>query len=132
MSISTGKAIPFYEKGKGLLTVLDQAQIGFTVGRVFFIQYSKQDVERGGHAHRKCQQIIYCLTGRIKILSASGINLDESALLSAGEYAYIPAMHFIWIVFITDDATLAVLCSESFQESDYIRDYSTFKKIIYK
>ena len=82
---------------------------------------------RGKHAHYKCNQVLVCISGRIDI--------DYEASTHKGTITLHPGDTFLhknleWaeLNFVDKQSTMLSLCSEEYNEEDYIRDYSIFLK----
>ncbi len=105
--------------------------IPFLPKRYFAIRDVPEDNNiRGQHAHYECEQFLICLNGVVKVDLDDGKSIDSFLLDSPEKGIYIPRK--IWGVqqFQTPDTVLLVFASHYYEESDYIRDYNFFKKII--
>lgn len=133
MNTSTPKIldIPSFRDARGELNVVEASkQCGFDVRRVYYFYGSQPDIIRGNHAHKKLKQFMICLNGSvdIKITDASGdhhFKLDHPSkglLLQGSCWRELQNVQF--------DTVVAVLASEEYDESDYIRDYGDFQKWI--
>ena len=104
----------------------------FEIKRVYYIWGTDKNVVRGKHAHRKLEQVIVCTSGSCDFVLDDGkervkIHLDNPSV----------GLHIksnIWREFtnFSSDCVVMVLASEHYDESDYIRDYETFKTEIVK
>ena len=94
----------------------------------YFIVYNVQNKEiRGEHAHKKLSQFLVCIVGNCSVMLDDGLNNREEYLLdNPGLGLLIPPL--VWGVQYkySQDAVLLVLASETYDESDYIRDYDQF------
>ncbi len=101
-------------------------EIGWKASRVFIINIPKNG-ERGGHAHLKCRQVIIVSFGSVSISYFDGKNWGEVKLESSDSCLTVPAE--IWIdIKANEKSQLLVLASDTFSESDYIRDMDKFKE----
>lgn len=128
MDLDAVKFIQFPEiKGNGsALTVYDSSScVPFTIKRVFSI-YSKNYQSRGEHAHKECQQLLICTSGKIKITCKNKTDSCVHVLASANQGILIPPMIWASQDYLEENTILTVLCSHSYDENDYIRDYKTF------
>jgi|688.fasta_scaffold291796_2 dTDP-4-dehydrorhamnose 3,5-epimerase len=109
---------------RGLLGEFTLQQIEFKVKRIYWV-YSKLNQNRGFHAHKELYQFLVVLEGRIKIMLDDAQSSQEF-LLAPGENLLIRPG--VWREFVAHDgdATILVLASEEYRESDYIRDYDEF------
>ncbi len=100
------------------------------VPRRYFIVYDVPSKEvRGEHAHRKLEQFLVCIRGKLSLMLDDGdtravVNLDSPKV-----GVYIPPM--VWGVQYgyTQDAVLLVLASDKYDADDYIRDYDEFLRM---
>ena len=116
---------------RGSLHVIEfSTLIGFDPARVFTIQDVPKNSSRGKHAHKQCIQVLQSLIGTVeaKIEFKGG---NTTVLLdSPKKVLCVPPMNWLEIKFLEEVTILNVYASEVFKESDYIRDYSEFLKII--
>lgn len=103
-----------------------EKEIPFKPKRFFMVFDVPSKETRGEHAHRKCTQFLICVRGSCRVLVDDGQRRQEiildtpdiGLLINPGiwgtQYQY------------SEDAVLAVFASETYDESDYIRDYSSF------
>ena len=120
-------SIPSYTEENGSLVVLEEDVVPFTIVRVFVVSAEKGSV-RGEHAHKECVQLLSCLSGSIDVLCDDGTSEVEYTLNSLDQALLIPAG--IWCVqkYKSKKSSLMVLCDQQYDENDYIRNYSQFKK----
>ncbi|MFL9834777.1 sugar 3,4-ketoisomerase [Chryseobacterium terrae] len=112
----------------GYITVAEaQKNVSFDIKRVYWTYYTPQDIIRGGHAHKKLQQIIFAVSGTIEFntLDLQG-NTNTFILDSPAKGLYLP--HLIWRdIKFSHSAVLLCLASELYDEKDYFRDFEEFK-----
>ena len=94
----------------GALTVVEKAP--FDIKRAFWLH----DISgwRGGHGHKKCEQLIVSLHNRILIKSGD----MQWQLLGPCTGLYVPPGNQIDI--FGPGAVVLVLCSEYYDEDDYV------------
>ena len=110
--------------------VIDFAQIPFQPKRAFLVFDTPENQIRGEHAHIMCKQFLVCVKGEIRVTLEYSFKNTETHLLKEGEGCFIDTLVWGKQEFITDDSILLVFASLEYQESDYIRDYEAFKKIV--
>jgi len=88
------------------------------------------DVVRGKHAHKKLQQILFCIHGSCKLRLDDGLSKEEIDLNNPNEGILITNNMWREMYDFSSDAVLLVLASELYDESDYIRDYDEFLKYV--
>lgn len=112
----------------GHIAIAENSQLPFVIRRTYWTFHTPADVPRGHHAHKALRQIIFAVSGSIRIVleNVAGDKLTFE-LTDPWRGLYIPPMYWRTIYFM-DDAVLLCLASEEFEESDYIRDYALFRK----
>ncbi|HCN50957.1 MAG TPA: WxcM-like domain-containing protein [Chryseobacterium sp.] len=112
----------------GYITVAEaQKNVPFAINRVYWTYFTPQDVIRGGHAHKKLQQVIFAVSGTIEFntLDLEG-NENTFILDSPSKGLFIPELIWRDIKF-SHNAVLLCLASELYDEHDYFRDFEDFK-----
>ena len=125
--------IPFCVHGdnRGQLIALEEfKEIPFSIKRVYYIYGTKEGVRRGFHAHRDLEQILICVNGSCKIHLDDGKETEEVILNKPNEGLYISSNVWREMYDFSSDAVLLVLASKLFDESDYIRNYDDFLKML--
>ena len=119
------------DETRGLLGVAEfPKHIPFTPKRLFYFVMQPAGAQRGGHAHIKQHQFIITLSG---VLTVHGWDRDAAwteRLDTPSVGLYCAPMTWLEITFETQDAVVAVLASDIYDEADYIRDRSEFDKLI--
>lgn len=117
----------------GYITVAESLKnIPFEIKRVYWTYYTPQDVTRGGHAHRKLEQLIFAVSGRIEFNTINLEGIKETFILdSPSKGLYLPRLIWRDIKF-SHSAVLLCLASELYDESDYFRNYQDFKNYQYE
>lgn len=115
------------ERTEGNLSPLyGGVHVPFAIKRVYYLYDVPGGAERGGHAHRRLQQLIVAASGSFKLTLDDGQNRRTVTLDRSYYGLYVPTM--VWRE-ITDFCTGAVylaFASLAYDESDYIRDYQEF------
>lgn len=98
----------------------------FPINRIYYIYDVPVGTQRGGHAHKKLRQLLFCPHGAIEILLTDG-NEHVSVMLDRPSKALLIGPG-LWrdMLWHTDRAVLCVAASEHYDETDYIRDYEAF------
>ncbi|AZA78952.1 WxcM-like domain-containing protein [Chryseobacterium sp. G0186] len=112
----------------GYITIAEaQKNIPFDIQRVYWTYYTPQDVTRGGHAHKKLQQVIFAVSGTITFNTEDKEGNKETFVLDhPTKGLYLPELIWRDIQF-THNAVLLCLASELYDEKDYFRDFEEFK-----
>jgi dTDP-4-dehydrorhamnose 3,5-epimerase-like enzyme len=111
----SGKLVPFYCNQKNKFPFLNK--------RVFLI-YGKKNFKRSNHAHKICNQLLFCVTGKIQIT----VNKKKKYILTAndGKGLLIQKLHWTEINFMRKESILMVFCDQHYSSEEYIRDYNEF------
>ncbi len=92
-----------------------------------FIVSSSANTERGQHAHLRATQYLFCLNGLIEVEMLDGTNSLKKVLQPKDNGLKIP--RGIWTVQkFKSDSILMVISSEKYDEKEYVRDFTLFKK----
>ena len=113
--------------GMGALSFFEgEHDLPFAIKRIYYIHDVPAGIQRGGHAHKKLHQVLFCPCGSILITLDDGKNRRE-ILLDKPEKALIIGPG-LWreMLWQKADSVLCVAASEYYDEKDYIRDYECF------
>ena len=112
----------------GYITIAEnQKNVPFDIQRVYWTYYTPQDVIRGGHAHKKLEQVIFAVSGTIIFNTEDKDGNKETFLLDhPSKGLFIPKLIWRDIQF-SHSAVLLCLASEVYDEDDYFRDFEEFK-----
>lgn len=118
-----------FEAPNGVLCVYESGkQVPFGVQRVFTV-FAKAGQVRGDHAHRRCTQLLVCVSGRILVSCDNGYCVKEYLLDHMGAGLLVPPG--VWArQDYQNSAVLMVLCDRGYEAEDYIRDYGDFKAFL--
>jgi dTDP-4-dehydrorhamnose 3,5-epimerase-like enzyme len=116
----------------GIISVAEAGRhVPFDIRRVYYI-YSLNYFHsiRGLHAHRKLEQALFCINGSVRIDLDDGwrqasIKLDRPNI---GIYLGVELWHKMGD--FGHNCILLVLASDYHKESDYIRNYEEFLKLV--
>jgi len=131
MSLIRIIGLPFLEDERGSLVAIEvNKHIPFEVKRVYYIFGTQSGVSRGFHAHKNLQQLAVCVAGKCRMLLDDGISKESVWLDSPTKGLLIGNNVWREMHEFSDDCVLLVLASEYYDESDYIRNYSDFLKVL--
>jgi dTDP-4-dehydrorhamnose 3,5-epimerase-like enzyme len=119
--------LPVISDTRGDLTFIEnQKHIPFDIARVYYLYNLPVDANRGGHAHRDLQQVIFALSGSFRILLDDGQRKTEVILRNPSIGLYINRMVWREMDFFSQSAVCMVIASNPYDESDYYRNYEGF------
>jgi hypothetical protein len=114
---------------RGDLTFVEGGnQIPFNIARVYYLYNVPVDAERGGHAHRDLEQIVFALSGSFRLKVDDGISEAEYWLRDPSKGIYISRMIWREMDCFSQGAVCMVLASQPYDEGDYCRNYEEFMK----
>jgi dTDP-4-dehydrorhamnose 3,5-epimerase-like enzyme len=102
--------------------------VPFDIKRVYYIFGTQAGVSRGFHAHRALQQVAICVTGKCRMVLDDGQRSEDVWLDSPTKGLLIGDLVWREMHDFSPDCVLLVLANEHYDEGDYIRDYTEFKK----
>lgn len=95
------------------------------IPRLFFIKDVPYGVSRGGHAQANGEQYLIMLNGFCK-LNVRDKSTEKSYLLNSNSPFYLPRMKWVTLTDFSPGALLLVLCNQSFEGCEYIRNLSDY------
>lgn len=121
----------FKENETGFLLPINLKNLPYIPKRIFILKNKFAGAVRGNHAHKIDKQILFCISGFIKIKYE---NKDETGIreMKFGDSYSSKENEWLEIEMIEKDSSLLVFCSIEYDENEYIRDYEEFKRIIGK
>lgn len=116
---------------RGELTVVEALKnIPFNIKRIYYLKNLDPKTPRGFHAHYKLKQFAICLSGTCEMLFDDGNTKETINMNSSSEGVIIPPMIWHEMYNFSEDCVFLVLASDLYVESDYIRDYQEFIKVV--
>lgn len=112
---------------RGKLSVVEQCKdIPFHIHRVYWVYDVPEGAGRGAHAHHRLYQLIVAVSGSFSVTVDDGFR-QHTFLLDRPDIGLV-VMPGIWVSLhhFSPGAVCMVLASDSYDEDDYIRDYSEF------
>ena len=113
--------LPTMNDSRGSLTVIEKV-IGFDIKRVYYI-YNTDKEKRGGHRHKKTQQLLVSVHGSCDVFCENSTGKNEIFALD------IPSKGLLvdcddWHIMenFSADCVLLVLASEYYDADDYISE----------
>jgi dTDP-4-dehydrorhamnose 3,5-epimerase-like enzyme len=112
---------------RGSLTIVEaERDIPFPIERVYHLHGVPAGGRRGGHAHRRLQQILIAVAGAFDVLLDDGVARRRVRLDDPRAGLHIPPGVWRELDSFTDGAVCVVLASMAYDDADYERDYGEF------
>jgi hypothetical protein len=114
---------------KGNITSINNGiEVPFEIKRIYYLYDIPGGESRGGHAHRKLEQLIIATSGSFEITIDDG-NLKKTIQLNRPyEGLYLPSGLWRELDNFSSGSICLVLASQNYDELDYIRDYNDYLK----
>lgn len=130
MSLIQLLELPIFGDGRGdLVSIEAEKNISFQIKRVYHL-FNLGKHSRGMHAHRQLQQLAFCVHGSCRFVLDDGVNREDVMLSEPSKGLLIGNLIWREMHDFTDDCVIMVLASEHYDETDYIRDYATFRAVV--
>ena len=101
----------------------------FNVSRIFYSYEIPIDKERGGHSHLECHQFLIAMSGSFDVELDDGKHKRVVYLNRPNFGLHIPPGVWASQKCFSGGAICMVLASHKYDEKDYVRNYSQFKKL---
>lgn len=112
---------------RGNLTFIEEVrQVPFEIKRVYYLYDIPGGAERGGHAHKKLEQLIVAMSGSFDILLDDGYRKERVHLNRSYYGLYVGSMVWREMDNFSSGSVCMVLASTYYDELDYYRDYEEF------
>ena len=108
-------------------------QIPFAIKEFYVIcNVPDRKIVRGMHAHKKREQAIFCLKGSFMLHLDNGVKKWSVAMNDPARGT--PLKKRVWhsMTDFSEDCIILVVADDFEDESDYIRDYEEFLKLVRK
>lgn len=132
--IQLAQMLEFSQRGdeRGHLVIVEGMEdIPFEIKRIFYIYGSDHDVVRGQHANRNSEFVLINVAGTSKVRVKDGKGNEAIYSLNRPHTGiYLPRMVWKDMYDFSEDSVLLCLASTHYDNSEYIRDYDEFVKLI--
>lgn len=120
--------LPLHADDRGQLTVAENSSLPFEARRVFWLTGVPEAAERGGHAHSTCAEVLYAVSGAVKIDLSDGTRDLTVELSLPNRGIVIPPM--VWCRLYDFSPNFVGLCfaSEAYRPEGYFRSWEEFRK----
>ena len=115
-----------HHKNGNLTVVEDYNEVPFKIKRVYYLYDIPGGEERGGHAHKALYQLIVAISGSFTVNITDG--RESKSITLNRPYEALLIVPGIWRTLdnFSSGSVCAVIASEHYDESDYIRNYDEF------
>ena len=119
--------IPYFADARGAMNVLEIArELPFGCQRIFYTYTVPEGSVRGEHAHKKCEQFLISIRGKVSVSVDNGETRDEFMLDTPSKGLHLPAGCWGEQFGHSPDSILLVMASLPYDNADYIRSYDEF------
>ncbi len=122
--------LPVVEHPQGNLAFAEgERQIPFQIARVYHVFAVPALARRGGHAHRRIEQVVFCLHGRFELSVDDGVRTGSFVLEDPKSGLYLPPLVWHELSGFAPGSAYYVASSGRYDEGEYIRDRDEFDRI---
>lgn len=118
--------VPKIENSLGNIAVIENNTIPFEIKRVYYLFDIPSNASRGGHAHKKLQQVLIAISGSFDVVLNNGETQKTVTLNKPDRGLLIENNTWRELENFSSGAVCLVLASNEYNELDYIRDYEEF------
>ena len=132
--ILDSKILKVSSNGKNTLLIATQKQLDNSldlnlkfINRLFFVNVLNKGIERGFHAHKKSNQILYCISDSFEISRIKN-NRKDTKFLDPFDSVEIPSLTWVEIKNFKCNSAYLCFCDDKYDGKDYINSKSDFLK----
>ncbi|MCG8376917.1 MAG: FdtA/QdtA family cupin domain-containing protein [Chlorobiales bacterium] len=119
-----------HNRAGNITAIENKKSIPFDIKRVYYLYDVPGGEERGGHAHYELQQFVVALSGAFDVLLDDGTNKKVVHLDRPFIGLHITTGIWRELLNFSSGSVCLVLASHKYDESDYIRDYDNFIRLV--
>jgi len=108
----------------------NNAQLPFEIERAYWVYDVPGGEKRGGHAYKMNREFIVALSGSFDVVIDDGQKQQVYTLNRSYYGLYVPQLLWREINNFSTNSLALIAASTLFDESDYIRDYASFRKMV--
>jgi dTDP-4-dehydrorhamnose 3,5-epimerase-like enzyme len=119
--------LPRIHDPRGNLTFVEGSHhVPFDIKRVYYLYDVPGGAERGGHAHKRLEQLIVAMSGSFDVILDDGYEKKRVHLNRSYNGLYVPRMIWRELDNFSSGSVCMVLASNYYDETDYYRDHVDF------
>ncbi len=119
--------LPRISERRGAITpIYGQEHVPFQIERIYYLYDVPGGESRGGHAHKRLQQMLVSVMGAFDVILHDGHEKKKVHLDRAYHGLLITNMIWRELENFSSGGICLVLASAHYDENDYIRDYHEF------
>lgn len=122
--------LPKIEDKRGNLSFFEHPnQLPFEIERTYWIYDVPGGEERGGHAFKEQKEFIVALSGSFDVILHDGRKEITFSLNRSYYGLFVPKLYWRKMNNFSTNALALIVSDKGYNESDYIRDFETFKRL---
>jgi dTDP-4-dehydrorhamnose 3,5-epimerase-like enzyme len=122
--------LPRIRDPRGTLTFVEgNRHIPFPIARAYWIYDVPGGAVRGGHAYLELQEFFVALSGSFDLVVDDGVESARFTLNRSYEGLYVPRLVWRHLENFSTNAVCLILASRPYDEADYARDPSEFRRL---
>jgi oxalate decarboxylase/phosphoglucose isomerase-like protein (cupin superfamily) len=123
--------LPKIENSHGNLSFIEEdTHLPFKIRRVYWIYDVPGGEHRGGHAFRDTEELIVALSGSFDVILNNGQKEQRFSLNRSYNGVYVPKMMWRMLENFSTNSLALIIASTDYSDSDYIRNFYEFQKLV--
>lgn len=115
---------------EGYISVAEKDNLPFHVKRIYWTYFTPESIKRGGHAHHQLEQILIAVAGKIIVTTQMPGRSEERTILETADKGIFLPKYCWHRMQYSHNAIQMCIANMAYEESDYIRNYEEFKKLL--
>ncbi len=119
-------SIPKIEDYRGNIAVIENEVVPFAIKRVYYLFDVPSNAKRGGHSHKEQLELLIPLSGSFDVVLNDGLTTQTVSLNKPDKGLLIKTNIWRELENFSSGAVCLVIASDTYDESDYVRDFDAF------